>query len=57
MCRLAFENTEKAEVSDYEMTQTEISYTYDTLAWLESVYPDSKLYFITGTDAFLEIEY
>lgn len=57
MCRLAFANTEKAEVSDYEMTQTEISYTYDTLAWLESVYPDSKLYFITGTDAFLEIEY
>ncbi|MDY3240302.1 MAG: nicotinate-nucleotide adenylyltransferase [Anaerovoracaceae bacterium] len=57
MCRLAFEDTEKAEVSDYEMTQTEISYTYDTLAWLESVYPDSSLYFITGTDAFLEIEY
>ena len=56
MCRLAFADTEKTEVSDYEMTQTEISYTYDTLAWLESVYPDSKLYFITGTDAFLDIE-
>lgn len=57
MCRLAFADTEKAEISDYEMTQTEISYTYDTLAWLSSVYPDSKLYFITGTDAFLDIEY
>ena len=56
MCRLAFADTEKTEVSDYEMTQTEISYTYDTLAWLGSVYPDSKLYFITGTDAFLDIE-
>lgn len=57
MCRLAFADTEKAEISEYEMTQTEISYTYDTLAWLSSVYPDSKLYFITGTDAFLDIEY
>lgn len=57
MCRLAFSKSEHTEVSDYELTHTEISYTYDTLVWLQSAYPDSRLYFITGTDAFLDIEY
>ncbi len=57
MCRLAFENVERAEVSDYEMVHTEISYTFDTLAYLKNRYPDSKLYFITGTDSFLDIEH
>lgn len=56
MCRLAFENVERAEISDYEMVHTEISYTFDTLAYLKKIYPDSKLYFITGTDSFLDIE-
>lgn len=57
MCRLAFQDVDKAEVSDYEMVHTEISYTFDTLAHLKTIYPDSKLYFITGTDSFLEIEH
>ena len=57
MCRQAFQNVDKAEVSDYEMVHTEISYTFDTLAHLKTIYQDSKLYFITGTDSFLEIEH
>ena len=57
MCRLAFENVERAEISDYEIVHTDISYTFDTLAHLKKVFPDSKLYFITGTDSFLEIEH
>ena len=52
MCRLAFEDVERAEVSDYEIMHTEISYTFDTLAHLKKVYSNSKLYFITGTDSF-----
>lgn len=57
MCRLAFEGTDRAEVSKYEMEHTEVSYTYDTLKYLKEVYPDHTLYFITGTDSFLDIEY
>ena len=57
MCRLAFEEVEHAEISDYEIKHTEISYTFDTLAYLKNVFPDSKLYFITGTDSFLDVEY
>lgn len=57
MCKLAFDNVEKAAVSDYEMSNTEVSYTYDTLTYMKSVYSDYKIHFITGTDSFLEIEY
>ena len=57
MCRMAFADVEKAEVSDYEMVHTDISYTFDTLAYLKKSIPGSKLYFITGTDSFLAIEY
>ena len=56
MCRLAFQDVERAEVSDYEMVHTEVSYTFDTLAHLKKTIPGSKLYFITGTDSFLSIE-
>ena len=57
MCRLAFQDVERAEVSDYEMVHTEVSCTFDTLAHLKKTIPGSKLYFITGTDSFLSIEY
>jgi len=57
MCRLAFEGVDCAEVSDYEIIHTEISYTYDTLTHLKEKYPEKVLYFITGTDSFLDIEY
>ena len=57
MCRMAFMDVKLAEVSDYEMEHTEISYTFDTLAYLQELHKDSKLYFITGTDSFLDIEY
>ena len=56
MAQLAFEGNTKVEVSDYEMANTEISYTYDTLTYLKGVYPEDTLYFIMGTDSFLQID-
>jgi len=56
MAQLAFIGNTKVEVSDYEMTNTEISYTYDTLTCLNSIYPDDALYFIMGTDSFLQLD-
>lgn len=56
MCEEAFAGITKAQVSDYEMTHTSISYTYDTLVYLKTVYPEEDLYFIMGTDAFLELQ-
>lgn len=56
MAKLAFEDIANVEVSDYEISNSEISYTYDTFTHLKSIYPKDKLYFILGTDSFLQLE-
>ena len=56
MVRLAFEDMPFVEVSDYEMKNTDISYTYDTLTYLQGQYPGEEIAFIMGTDAFLEVD-
>ena len=56
MAKLAFEDIANVEVSDYEINNSEISYTYDTFTHLKSIYPKDKLYFILGTDSFLQLE-
>ena len=56
MAELAFEGNEKIEVSDYELAQPGISYTINTLEHLKEIYPDNELFFICGTDSFLETE-
>ena len=44
-------------LSSYEIDSEGISYTYLTMRRMQQVYgANSKLYFITGTDAFLKIE-
>lgn len=48
-------NNSSLEVSDYECKQT-LTYTYQTLDYFKSVYPNDELYFILGTDLFKEIE-
>lgn len=55
MAKMAFENIDNVEVSDYEMNNTEISYTYDTYLHLKKIYPDNTLYFVVGTDSFLQL--
>lgn len=42
-------------VSDWEIKNEGISYTYLTLRALKKQHPEAKLYFITGTDTFLKI--
>ncbi|MCB6993716.1 nicotinate-nucleotide adenylyltransferase [bacterium 210820-DFI.6.37] len=55
MLRLAAAASPGLEVSDYELRQDQISYTYKTLIALSRQNPGARLYFITGTDAFLKI--
>ncbi len=50
MCRLAFAQTEKVEVSDYEIAQGGTSYTYLTCRHFKEKYPDAQLFFLVGTD-------
>ena len=56
MAELAFENIPNVEVSDYEIKKGDISYSYDTMMHLKSVYPNDELFFITGTDSFITID-
>lgn len=56
MARLAVMGKRGLTVSDYELRQERVSYTYMTLrAMKEQGGEDTRLYFITGTDAFLKI--
>ena len=50
MCRLAFPD---CEICDYEVKRGGKNYTADTLEYLKTLYPDSQLYFIMGTDMLL----
>ncbi len=56
MTRLAFIGNDKVEVSDYEMEDPSLSYTIKTLTYLRQQYPGDEIYFISGTDSFLEID-
>ena len=57
MLRLAIAPFSGLQVSDYELRQEEISYTYKTLrAFQKQEGAQTRLCFITGTDAFLKID-
>lgn len=57
MLRLATEDMKDIEISSYELEIEGISYTYLTMRAMQKLYGEAaKLYFITGTDAFLKIE-
>lgn len=56
MCRIAFENMDKVEVSDYELSRTGKSYSYYTISHIKELYPDHKLCLIIGSDQLLTFD-
>jgi len=56
MVKLAVDDIQELEVSEYEILSDGVSYSYLTMREMQKRYPEAKLYFITGTDAFLLIE-
>ncbi|MEG1742568.1 MAG: nicotinate (nicotinamide) nucleotide adenylyltransferase [Clostridia bacterium] len=52
MCRLAFDF---AVVSDYEILQNEVSFTYKTIEHFKSFYPSDELFLLIGTDQLLQL--
>jgi nicotinate-nucleotide adenylyltransferase len=56
MARIATSNTPGFSASDVELKRSGPSYTIDTVLYFKSVMPETKLYFILGLDAFLEID-
>lgn len=55
MVELAIADNQYFEVSDIEQQRGGRSYTVDTLHELKKLYPDDQLYFIIGSDSFLDI--
>jgi nicotinate-nucleotide adenylyltransferase len=51
MCKIAFKNEEKIEVSDIEINSNELSYTYDTLLKIINLYPENEYFEIIGEDS------
>ena len=56
MAKLAFEKVPKSEISTLEIDRMRVSYTFDTLSELKKQYPDKELFFITGTDSFMQVD-
>ncbi|MGD1075004.1 MAG: nicotinate-nucleotide adenylyltransferase [Thermodesulfovibrionales bacterium] len=55
MTRLSIEANPFFEISDIECKKQGKSYTVETLAALNELYPDKSLYLIMGIDSFLDI--
>ena len=56
MTTLAIEGSDFFEISNFETNKNEKSYTIDTINHIKSEYAAAKLYFIVGSDSFMEIE-
>lgn len=50
MCEIAFSGIKGVEISDYEIKQKGKSFSYLTIKYLKSVYPDHEILFLMGTD-------
>jgi nicotinate-nucleotide adenylyltransferase len=55
MTKLALESNSTFLVSDIELKRKGLSYTVETLKQLKKQYPDSEIYFLTGSDVLDEI--
>ncbi|MDO4814874.1 MAG: nicotinate-nucleotide adenylyltransferase [Gemella sp.] len=50
MVKVSASSNPRFEVSDYEISKDDVSYTYNTVRHFKDEYPNSDLYFIIGTD-------
>jgi nicotinate-nucleotide adenylyltransferase len=50
LVKLAIQGNERFEISDIEVKRKGRSYSVDTLRQLKKIYPEAKLFFISGSD-------
>ena len=55
MLKIMTKNSNNLLVSDYEVKNV-LTYTYQTLDYFKSIYPNDEIYFICGTDNLQEIQ-
>lgn len=54
MIRIAIKNYVFFDIEDYEIKKSGISYTYESLQYLFKLYKNSELFFIIGSDSFID---
>lgn len=50
LLKKVFKDNSKVEISDFEINQKKLSYTYETIRYIKILYNPSKIYFIIGED-------
>ena len=50
LLKKVFSNHKKVEISDFEINQKKLSYTYETIRYIKKLYKPIKIYFIIGED-------
>jgi len=55
MANLATVSNDRFTVSDFEITKDSKCYSVDTLREFHNLYPETEFYFITGTDAVIDL--
>lgn len=53
MVEVAIKDEKRFSISNYEISKYELSYSYETLIYLNSLEPETKWYFIVGTDSLM----
>lgn len=56
MAKLAIRDNRSFRIEEYEVFRDEISYTYETMEYFHTEYPDDHFYFIIGADSLLAFE-
>lgn len=56
MCRLAFAKLPYVTVSDWELSQSEVSYSVNTVEHFRKEFPEDELFFIMGSDMLLSFD-
>ncbi len=55
MLKLAIKGNPNFEISEFEIKNKGVSYTYKTVDWFSKQYKDYKIYFLIGFDSLLEL--
>jgi nicotinate-nucleotide adenylyltransferase len=56
MVKLLIGGTRDLIFSEYELSKKTVSFSIDTIRYFETEFPDTKFYFIIGSDAFYHID-
>jgi nicotinate-nucleotide adenylyltransferase len=56
MVKLLINGDKEFEVSDFEINKKNVSYTIDTIRYFKEKFPNTKIHFLIGSDAFFHID-